>query len=147
MNLNTSISALWLFGVWVTTDALNQFSSKWMTLTSRGGLWNFSANLALCAPSVYFKIYLRILWSNSLLGKYLLNFVSLSLKFHNRYCHTLHDVSKIPTTLIRSLTCILHSWIPTSKILKQFLWQSQSYILKLSSSKSLYRSRAGRSLQ
>ena len=31
-------------------DALNQFSSKLMTLTLRGGLWTFLANLALCAP-------------------------------------------------------------------------------------------------
>ena len=31
-------------------DALHPFSSKLMTLTLRGGLWTFSANLALCAP-------------------------------------------------------------------------------------------------
>ena len=30
-------------------NALNQFSSKLMTLTPRGGLWTFLANLALCA--------------------------------------------------------------------------------------------------
>ena len=44
---------------------------------------NISPNF-VGAPSFYFKIYLRILCSNSLLGKNLLNFVSLSLKFHNR---------------------------------------------------------------
>ena len=32
-------------------NALNQFSSKWMTLTLRGGLWTFWVNLALCAPA------------------------------------------------------------------------------------------------
>ena len=29
-------------------NALNLFSLKWMTLTLRGGLWTFWANLALC---------------------------------------------------------------------------------------------------
>ena len=29
-------------------DALNPFSSKSITLTTRGNLWNFSTNLALC---------------------------------------------------------------------------------------------------
>ena len=45
MNLHTSISTWWRFGVWGTLgdmSALNPFSSK-------GGLWTFSANLALCA--------------------------------------------------------------------------------------------------
>ena len=56
MNLNTSISASWLFKVWGTPgnpymDALNPFTSKLMTLTLRGGLWTFSANLALCVAT------------------------------------------------------------------------------------------------
>ena len=31
-------------------DALSPFCSKLVTLTPRGGLWTFLANLALCAP-------------------------------------------------------------------------------------------------
>ena len=34
-------------------DALNHFSSKLMTLILKGGLWNFCANLALCAAYPY----------------------------------------------------------------------------------------------
>ena len=38
-------------------DALGQFSSKLMTLTSREGLWIFLANLALCVPLTNFLCF------------------------------------------------------------------------------------------
>ena len=44
MNLNISI----IFTFWTLINALNPFNSKLMTLTPRGGLWTFSAVLALC---------------------------------------------------------------------------------------------------
>ena len=69
MNLNISISASWLFGFWGTPRdqywCIKSIYSELMTLTQRGGLWTFSANLALCAPRHHaaalaaFKVYWR----------------------------------------------------------------------------------------
>ena len=62
-------------------DALNPFSSKFMTLTLRGGLWIFLANLALCAtrPRNSWDVWSWILWTFELWLVWDLNQVSVSV--------------------------------------------------------------------
>ena len=43
-------------------DASNPFSSKLMTLTPRGCLWTFSANLVLCAPAGKLSFLTKFHW-------------------------------------------------------------------------------------
>ena len=56
-------------------DASSPFSSKSMTLTQRGSLWTFSANLALCAPCVY--LLAEVIWLKYFDGNSHLNFKTI----------------------------------------------------------------------
>ena len=56
-------------------DASSPFSSKLMTLTLRGGLWTFLANLALCVPPRYLRPCEEVLndMIDELIVKYILD--------------------------------------------------------------------------
>ena len=78
-------------------DALNPFSLKLMTLTLRGGLWTFLANLALCVPSHLRRCCFQSSW----LWQFR-NMIPYKMGFSEPYCHFKITVTMLWVTVWKS---------------------------------------------